>query len=99
MVSVQSSDDSMIAVASQREELQQQHEEEAQRILKELERAEIKIEEQEYKIEFVKETFSENFSVTVNETFAKTWTFRNAGQKHFVAGALKLGYDSGHDFG
>jgi cell division septum initiation protein DivIVA len=48
MVSVQSSDDSMIAVASQREELQQQHEEEAQRILKELERAEIKIEEPEY---------------------------------------------------
>lgn len=50
------------------------------------------------KFEFVKENFSENFTVVARQSFSKVWTFRNATEQQFEAEALKLCYESGHQF-
>lgn len=50
------------------------------------------------KIDFLKENFSENFTIIARQPFSKVWTFRNSSDKQFEAGALKLCFESGHQF-
>lgn len=56
------------------------------------------IEAKKYNIDFIKETFSENYAVNSGQNFGKKWTFKNMSNETIPRGTLKFAYEGGEYF-
>ena len=56
------------------------------------------IEAKKYNIDFIKETFSENYAVNSGQNFGKKWTFKNMSNEAIPRGTLKFAYEGGEYF-